>query len=925
MYLLTPCKRTTHVDVGAAVREAVSADVGERLANSEKCAAACRALSNLRREANQTTIVTQYDLESRLAYLRAVSFVLASPNVPSLRRSAHPPTLTWTNGFLSSEVTSTSDLQLDQYAMRWNVAAGVCEFGIAQMRGAISSADKAAALKAASHAFQRAAAVFAVLSELRPLIVNEDSSLTPDITHSAFVALRNVMLGNAQMASYRFSSEMGSFNDMICARVAAGVRDYFTVAAEYAKSPELRDTSIHRRVGCPATVLANIYDAESQLRAEKGTPDVEMDVRLTRMREATSAIERARAALMELDQKDPFTVALTDEVRRRSDAIAERSTECRQENSSIYLMYERQSVPEILGHSLVRDPLSFSDEAEKAAPAVLALESLQPTALSGAAKQYGSLVEATVASQKRELESASASLRDEVDRAGATLEAEEKTAAALSARPPAPAAARPPTVGAVRDEDALAIVRAAVEQGGIGRLRDLRDQVRGLSAASVSGMEEIAAILAREAADDIDVSREASQNGIPHHASLVLTKPHHDKLAKIRSGVRQANSADAFIDKQMAEHAVGLSALQGVDVSGAGPGTAGLAARRREDDVRAAAAARNRQLEELRMHISAARELLQYEGSLTHDLETAAADDDAEAATARVSGGGGADGTAEVRDLVGAKYGALVSRVSTFSGQASSIREHLRGGAAAAKAALDVPPKEDEADSMAIVWTHYSAAKKFGELHNYLREGAKFYAGESDAIKALRKSCDDYCASRQLEAKEVSATAAARKYQQQQQQQQQPQLQQQEQEQPLPPPPPFSHNQSYPHEPPRQQWKHDLLFQSPAPPSQTPHEGHYGGAPPPPGSGTHPSQYTAYYDGGPPTAPAGQHDPSAHKHPFDRQLPPSLGPPGPPGGAQSGFNIFLRNGQYPPPPASTPGLPGPPPPHSGGGSIWSRR
>lgn len=717
---------------------AIESEHGRKAAS--ECQVACARLGSLRDASTKlTSVSTPYDLEARKDYATALAYVLGEGSyVPASSSAPRANRISWSDAFEASSVSSSADLKLDRVGALFNVAAGHADLAVASLRGFRNPGEVTEALKATGGQFNRAAGIFKLLAEERPLVCHDGGDVTPDITPTAFLALQNTMFANALIATYQVTVDSPAIGDMQCAAIAAGVRDLLASVASYAGAPELQASSVLRRVGLPAAVLSELYDAESHYRAELATPEMEMNLRLARMREATSAISRASQKLQDLDNSDAFTAKLKAYVTDRVEFIEARSKEVNGENSRIYRVYELDaSVPAVQGRVIGR-PTAYVEDGDVADEALRQFARLAPREVSPCAQHYESLARGKVDSGQAELAAAAADLREAVVHAeNAAREAEARIPATSGA---SGAGASRPATNVASESQALATVKAAVDQGGLTRLQELRGEVRGLAENADTGVGEIQGILSKEAEGDAQLQREAAAYGIPRKDSASLTTGHFAKLKRISGACTQAKNADATIDNQLKVHSSALAALAGLDLSSAVPGSA----EKRAEAVRAAASAAaansRKKIAELRQKIEAAKTLSAEEGPVGDDLDKALAGDDAEAATEGVGKGG--DDREEASKLVDKKYGVLIARAQSFKSRATSCASELEQASSAvagvntnARALVDEGPTED---SMEVVWTHLPAAEVFQKLHGNLQEGTKFWQGEYEAIRRLK-------------------------------------------------------------------------------------------------------------------------------------------------------------------------------------------
>lgn len=741
LFLALPSKRSSKqgTKIAECFVSAITREHGRK--SAKECLAACERFGKLRDDATANeSVTTVYEFDARKDYVNALSYVLdESSHAPSLSSAQRPVSTVWCDAFNVSDTCSSANLTLDRVGALFNVAAGHGDLAARGLRGIVDPTAFADALKACGSHYNRAAGIFQALSKERSLVVDEGSKRTPDVTTSAFLALENAMRANAMMATYQVTVISPDIGDKQCATIAGGVRDLLASVVQHTNAPELEGSSVLRRVGLPAAVLKEAYDAEAHLRAELATPEMDMSVRLTRMREAVAAISRANQMLASLDETDPLTTALRANLQLRTGLIEERSSEVNGENTRIYMVYENSvSVPPVQGRTMGR-PMAFAEDGEAADDVVRQFERLAPRPLSELAEQYEVLSKEKADSEKRLVSESADALREAVGRAEtAALEAEGLVSSAHVA---CSSDARASTPNVENEAQALATVRAAVDQGGYGRLQELRREVEGLALNAESSLDKIRESLTKEAGEDEQLRREAAVYGISRADSTGLTADHVTKLQHIREVILKAQKADAYIDSQLQSHSTALRALGNIDLSSVVPGVAAKQAEAERAAVSARAESTKLKVSELRKSIGAAKSLFGEESSVVEQLDNHLATDDIET-TARTE-----SKTSDVREeaskLIDSKYGAVVARAAAFTDRAATLQAQLDEVAVLAvetgrecKTSWGGNPSRDP---MMIVWNHLASAKKFQELLQNLQEGTNFWLGESDAISLLQK------------------------------------------------------------------------------------------------------------------------------------------------------------------------------------------
>lgn len=307
MFLHVLMKRTRRYDLESAVLTCIAESMGAEAAGSAGVRSAARALAEKRDAAALTTLLDRPNhgganvatLDSTLRYINAVQRIAASGAgdmcLPS-GTTRGVAEFEWSDSF-SQASTKTSQYKLDMVACTVNCGAITATIAARQAHAALLGEGE---LLEAARFYQRAAGFYGYCADSMPYQI---AGGTVDLHAPTHTVLKYAMLANAQQLLYQ--SAMKPENRIpgsAKARIAAGARSLYAVAASHCAAAALRDTSTARHVGAVADVLSLYFGAEADLgdaavaeaRAMEADPG-QWGVHMARVRRARGALERARA------------------------------------------------------------------------------------------------------------------------------------------------------------------------------------------------------------------------------------------------------------------------------------------------------------------------------------------------------------------------------------------------------------------------------------------------------------------------------------------------------------------------------------------------------------------------------------------------------------------------------------------------------
>lgn len=750
LFTISP-KRSTEVNVGASLLSSTSLKYGRQGADS--VASACDTLTQLRNVALTAARDNRARelCEASLAYFLALSHIEKLVRLPP-RGSRDALQVSWEDAFAPPSKnfrhstvpkTSSHNLELDRYAMVFNIAAAECGLALLAERSAVSTTPSNETLRAVAAHFQRSAGALKYISGLPTAPVDND--VTDDLTREALVALEHAMLANAQAMSYKMATNNESMSHSTCALVAAGARDLCEVVAKHCSAAALRDSPIYRLVGLPARVFCECWNAESHCRVELDLGH-NMKERLARIRDARASIDRAEHAVKLIDDDHPLKAELQADISRRQDSINRRSMTVENENRRIYHVYEQQSIPNVSGRVLVKSlPLEslFSGEVD---PRILLFDNLEDSQVSELSTQYEKLTLQLVGTELQKLETSSVSLRKEIARAEDALsdvKFDDRSGKEHVVQPSS--SEENVSEEGMSDAEAVETVRNVKVLGGFPHLAELRDRVKLLSRIAEEELNEIATMLEKEEEEGSAVHADLFSGYRQRPTSESLHgKTYKLRLDHMRDSISRAKNADAFVNKAVQENSAAISAVESVDgkmldsiqLEENFPNTGRFLATNQEHDAVS-----------LRGLVAAANELLQSKDKIASDLKSLQADDSAQTKFGGDPSLNSLDSSMSMN--LDDKYGSLKACAATFGERAASCEELLR--ASTAKLEGTNRCMQAHAQKLTGIYRHLAAAKKYFELQKYLKEGINFYSKETEAIKKLKSDVTEFVDSRSKE------------------------------------------------------------------------------------------------------------------------------------------------------------------------------
>lgn len=746
MFFLTPgAKLARKVDIHSGLYEAVVTTRGEAAAAT--IVPSCRVLQELRGVVSEPP-TTEATRKALVRYVSALDYVQDRVELPA----EFPVELLWVNSYDGNDDCAGTDLGLDRVACIFNL--GVCEASLAAVAYRARRADPDA-LKAAARHFQLAAGYMKLAGELPT--PGGLRAITCDLYPQALLACEYAMLGNAQQVLYEMTVEENG-PALLLARFAAGVRDYYRIAAETCSDPDLISTCVNGYLGRPAAALADYFDVVAQSSQAMACDEAHnMAEQLTRLKNATASCAIGLKTAQELS-----TVKLASVTELRSRLIAalsklggelkERSMTADTENKAIYRVTALERVPVLVGRQSLRSA-SVADvlNAEPIDERLRGLEKLpSPSAaeLSGVPARYTEMAASLVAAEVASLETISSHLREVVVHAESAV-GTTRAAAVVVAPPSAHVRG---SSSSMEDQRAIEAVRSAQTRGGLKMLRESQAQVLSLAGEAQSQVQSIESLLSTEDAEDrqlrarVHVTRPTSQE---------LQQGYLAKLLEIRNNMEKAANADKLVERQINYHAPAISALSGVDVTGLVPPSAasqspGAAS---PNDHMAAIAA------DLETLLTTAKQMLASKDDLVQELEKVKHLENPIVVTAKVTAG--PSEASDCKHILEQTYGALQKRSELIC----SDMKHSSQTISDTVVRLKVPVADTGASraqsTMNEVYKHQAAAIKFSELASHLESGGSFYAKEQDVLLMLKGDVEGFCVARGTEAIEIGSMQPA--------------------------------------------------------------------------------------------------------------------------------------------------------------------
>lgn len=745
MFLTPGAKLARKVDVNTSLYNTIAQTRGE--AAAAKSVSACRAFQELRAALHEppTTEATRLGIKR---YLSALHYATVENNIPSVTAVD----LLWVNAFDGDDVSVLNDLALDHVAALFNLA--VCEATLATVAFRTRRTDRDSVKRTARH-FQTAAGYFKAAAALpAPGGIRK---VTCDMYPPALKALEFVMLGNAQQALYHIALDAGNAN-AILAKFAVGARDFYSIAEDSCKEPDVVNTCINGYVGRPAGALAAYFDVVAQSAQANACMDThDMPQQLARLARAQTSLQAGLTTVTALDTSSLASVAtlrsnLVAALESLKKDINTRKEDAETENRKVYFATPATSCPEIIGRQGVKPADVAKVLQEEPVDQRLRVFDELPeplsAALSGVAAKYSDMVTQTVADEVASINTAALQLQETVLKVEKSISSARASAAAEASRP---ATVAPPSK--LEDERrAIDAVRHAQQSGGLGTLAELQGQVLKLGTETKMQIQDIEKLLQTEEAEDRQLR---ARIHVTRPTSATLSQPYVAKLSSIRANLEQAANADLIVKRQIDQNAFAVSQLDALNIVGFSPPSAAA-------PVAPAAGGAQRVeavVAEMQPKIATGKQLLVQKNVIAQEFEKKKHLDNPYVATAGIPDGDVERCTAAISK----EYGALKQQAKSVCEEMDSIAQFLSD--ANVRLTLPAPRNDDQGNEgqqkMNEVYKHQAAALKFAELMGHLEQGTMFYTREQDVVAVLKRDIEGFVAARRAEAQDLTNAQSA--------------------------------------------------------------------------------------------------------------------------------------------------------------------
>lgn len=751
MFLQPGAKLAKNVNINAALYESIRSTRGEEIAMS--VVTPCRAVQELRAILHEPP-TTETTRDGILRYHRALRCVLEDGGVsPNIKIP-----LLWVSAFDAEAHTEQCDLRLDIVSALFNLAVNEGALAIAASRRHRTDED---ALRSATKRFQFAAGFLRAAAALpTPGGVR---SVTLDLWPVTLHALEAVMLGNAQQAFFLFCQENGTTPSLL-ARLSSGAHEFYSVAADICRDPDVSDSHVNALVGRPASALAAYCAAVAQSCAAQALHDsgnvAQEILRLRYTRDATSA------AFPALDAVDASTLAalrplkedLLAALRSLADDVANRLESAEEENRKFYLETIPTSLPSIVPHQSVKAAdiekvLSSASLDERILP-FADLPPVPDAAATGVAARYAEAAAHLVAEHVAKLNSAAADATHAASRISRAVTSARAAVSTAATKRMQPSQTSLSTSLTEEEHRAVDVLKFAKTRGGINALKELQAQVLALADQTHRDIDDIEKMLRDEEEQDRSLRNYVAPRRQNSHQ---LTTGYRAKLGKLRTNLEQAANADAIVSNQVQVHSDAITAISNLDVDAAV--TARLDASRLSTPTSSAGINNSdvdriaQELEDLRKE---SETLCARKNNVLHQLELVKAKDNALAATATIEEGD--EETERFSALLDEKYGDVKDTAINLVNDLENIAERITALLAQLQDD-DVRSADDFANNsqdegtkkMLEIFKHQAAAMKFRETMDHLHQGIHFYSKEQENIASLKKEVKDFITARDLE------------------------------------------------------------------------------------------------------------------------------------------------------------------------------
>lgn len=749
MFLHPGAKLAKKVDISNALYDAVTSTHGEQIATT--IVPAARVFQRLRSAVHEPPItdLTHTELQK---YYRAVTYILDDLKIDFQL----PVPLLWVNGFDASADASVSHLSFDRVSVLFNLAVNESALALSAYRQRRTKSD---ALPAVAKHFQLAAGYFASVRAHPP--PGGIRNVTSDLLPPAINALELVMLANAQQAFYLHCRATNVSNALL-SRLAAGVSEFYSIAAESATDPDLRSTPFYPLVALPCSALqkhfyaVSLQDAATAASDRSSVPDM-----LAILPMAVKAAEAVGPLAREAASASTALTAISDlceQVNRASSellsSLMNQLQEVEDDNRRIYFSSPSDNPKLPQPHKSVKTA-DISDILAKLQvdQGLLSFSSLPPPPTeesTGVASRYEDMAASLVASEVAAVHSAASAASHAASTASSVISASRtRAAAARRAR-----AGSQPTALTTEESAAVESLRDVVSRGGGRAVRDLQAQVVSAAGIAHSEIDTITKMLDEEALQDRSL-----QAVFPGHRpnSPSRTTGYYERIAKLKRNLEQAANADAVIAADVDKHHDGMEAILRVDIQGIVDRR--LRGERTDKQPRIVA---DSEVERVSARAAALKsglqDILQKRDDVVHDLEKKKQLDNVMTATARIK-----EGDNEIEqflDLLDKTYGEVKRNARSLCKELNEIRseltlltENLSAG--------DINNSDDhnggKTDDMMDIYKHQPAALKFQETMQHLAQGMLFYSKEQENITMLKHDVEGFVKARDTEYRDIMA------------------------------------------------------------------------------------------------------------------------------------------------------------------------
>lgn len=748
MFLHPGAKLAKKVDISNALFDTIASTHGEQTAAT--IVPAARIFQRLRSAIHEppTTELTHTGLQK---YYRAVTYILDDLkfdfqlSVPLL----------WVNAFDASSDASVPHLSFDRVSVLFNLAVNESALALASYRHRSTKSD---ALPTVAKHFQLAAGYFATVRSHPP--PGGMLNTTPDLFPPAVIALEYVMLANAQQAFYLHCRSTNVSNALL-SRLAAGVSDFYSIAAESASEPDLRSTPFYSLVALPCTALhkyfhaISLQDAASAASDRSSVPDM-LAILPIAVKAAEAVIPLAREAASSSTSLAAIS-DLCEQISRTSSELLSSLTDQLQEveddNRRIYFSSPSDNPKLPRPHRSVKTAdVSVILDKLQIDQGLLLFSSLPPPPTeesTGVASRYEDMAASLVASEVAAVHSAASAASHAASTASSTISASRtRAAAARRSR-----AGSQPTALTTEENEAVQALRDVVSRGGGRAVRDLQAQVVSAAGIARTDIDCILKLLDEEALQDRSL-----QAVFPGHRpnSPSRTTGYYERIGKLKRNLEQAANADAVIAADVDKHHDGMEAILRVNIQA-------IIDKRLRGEGRIENQSHpvtDSEVERVSARVAALKsvlhDVLQRRDEVVQELEKKKQLDNTMTATARIK-----EGDNEIEqflDLLDKTYGEVKRNARNLCRELNEIRAELTSlTESLSEGDLNNGDDHDSDgnDGMMEIYRHQPAALKFHETMRNLAQGMQFYSKEQENIVMLKHDVEGFVKARDTEYKDI--------------------------------------------------------------------------------------------------------------------------------------------------------------------------